>query len=445
MVNAPLDGTQKVPRAAGFNCPSCGAGLPASSMGWAVSIACPSCGSILDALDPNLTILQQHAQRMRVASKIPLGTRGTWHGTQWEAIGIQEVTITVDATDYSWTEYVLFNPYRGFLYLSDYMGHWNVIEKLQVRPIVGSEGGRPIAVLEGRTFKHFQTASARTTFAAGEFPWEVRLGDTIDARDYVAPPFILSAEASEGETTWSLGTYTPSDAIAKAFGLPRSWPLASGVFANQPNPHTSRSGAVLKLCLALVAALVLMLVGNVALSGNGLAHQGSYQYRRAPNPDTEAAIVTDSFTLSGRPSNVQIAIEADLDNDWVFYSLALVNETTGDTRDATKQLSYYTGTDSDGRWTEGSRRGTVKLASVPAGTYFLRIGTEGGEPGKSVVNYQVQVRRDVPSYGFYFLAFGAIVIPAVFLFIPAASFEQRRWAESDHAPVASDDSEDDDE
>ena len=99
MLNAAMDPAPKVPRAAGLNCPSCGAGLPMSSMGWAVTIACTSCGSVLDAVDPNLAILQRHELRMRVAPKIPLGTRGTWHGTVWEAIGVQEVTITVDETD----------------------------------------------------------------------------------------------------------------------------------------------------------------------------------------------------------------------------------------------------------------------------------------------------------------------------------------------------------
>lgn len=443
MVNAPMDPTPKVPRAAGLECPSCGAGLPMSSMGWAVTIACTSCGSVLDALDPNLAILQRHELRMRVPPKIPLGTRGTWHGTVWEAIGVQEVTITVDETDYSWTEYVLFNPYKGFLYLSEYMGHWNVIEKLHVRPMLGHEGGRPMAMLEGRAFKHFQTADARTTFAAGEFPWEVRLGDTVMSRDYVAPPFILSAEASAGETTWSLGSYTPGNAIATAFGVGDSWPRASGVFANQPNPHTARAQGAIRACGVLVGALVLMFVANVVMSSSSLAHQGSYQFRRAADAETEAALVTEPFTLTGRPSNVEIELDTDLDNDWVFYSLALVNEGTGDTRDASKQLSYFSGTDSDGRWTEGSRRGKVKVASVPSGTYFLRIGTAGGEPGKSVVNYQLRVRRDVPSYLFYFFALLALTLPALFLFIPATSFEQRRWAESDHAPVAS--SEDDDE
>lgn len=444
MVNPPLDARPPVPVAAALSCPSCGAGIPMSSMGWAVTIACGSCGSILDAQDPNLAILQQHGLRMRVTPQLPLGARGTWHGARWECIGCQQVTITVDGMDYSWMEYVLFNPYRGFLYLSEYQGHWNVIEKLRERPFVSNDGSRPVATLAGRTFKHFQTASARTTFAAGEFPWEVRLGDTVMSRDFIDPPFILSGEASDGELTWSLGTYTPSTVIAKAFGIEQRWPEPVGVFANQPNPHTARSGAVLRTFGMFLLALVMMLVLNVAMAGNAKVYQASEQFRRS-GAEPEAAIVTDAFTLTGRPSNVSVDLDTDLDNDWVYYDLALVNEATGDTRNGTKQVSYYYGTDSDGRWTEGSRRGSLRISSVPAGRYFLRIGTEGGEPGKSVVNYQVTVRRDTPSYAFYGIAFLLLIVPAVFVFIRAAGFEQARWAESDHAPVSSDDDSGDDE
>jgi len=442
MVNPPLESARPRPRSESLTCPACGAAIPLSSQGWAVTVACSSCGSILDATDPNLAVLQRHEQQMRVTPRIPLGTRGTWHGSPWEAIGFQEVTITVEETDYSWTEYVLFNPYRGFLYLSEYLGHWNMIEKLHERPTLSTEGGRPVATLAGRTFKHFQTADARTTFAAGEFPWEVRLGDNVMSRDYVAPPFMLSAEAGEGEVTWSLGTYTPAEVIRKSFGIERPWPAPSDVFSNQPNPHTARSGGVVRTCLLLLAGLVLMFVINISMAGNANVFESRYQYMRV-GEDSTAAFVTETFALTGRQSNVEIDLEADVDNDWVFFSLALINETTGIARESTKQVSFYSGTDSDGSWSEGSRRGRLRIASVPPGPYFLRVAPEGGEPDKPSVSYTIRVRRDVPGYGFYALAFGAIVLPAFLLWIPAASFEQRRWSESDYAGESGDSNEED--
>ncbi|MEO7522200.1 MAG: DUF4178 domain-containing protein [Gemmatimonas sp.] len=415
-----------------------------SSQGWAVSVACPSCGSILDATDPNLTVLQRHQRGMRIAPQIPLGKRGTWHGAPWEAIGCQQVTITVEETDYSWMEYVLFNPYRGFLYLSEYEGHWNVIEKLHERPALDSQGGRPAAQLAGKTFKHFQTATARTTFAAGEFPWEVRLGDEVISRDFVAPPFLLSAESSDNETTWSLGSYTPQDVVRKAFGIESAWSPASGVFANQPNPHTARAGSIWKACGLLLMGLFLMLAVNVVGAAKEQVFEGRYSHSFVSD-DSATAFVTDLFTLQGRPSNVDVEIDSDADNNWAFFSIALINDSSGLSREATKQVSYFYGTDSDGRWSEGSRRGKVRMSAVPSGRYFLRIGTEGGEAGKPAVNYSVRVRRDVPGYGFYALAFAAILLPAILLWIPGATFEQRRWAESDHAPVLSDDSDEDDD
>ena len=108
----------RVPKAAGLNCPSCGASIALQAQGWAVSVVCGACGAQLDATDENLRVLQ-YGERVTATPRIPLGTRGTWKGAPWDVIGFQVVTITVEGTDYSWTEYVCFNPYRGFLYLSD--------------------------------------------------------------------------------------------------------------------------------------------------------------------------------------------------------------------------------------------------------------------------------------------------------------------------------------
>lgn len=432
-----------VTRASSLSCASCGAAIQQRALGWAVTIACSSCGAVLDATDENLRVLQRQEAAIRVKPRLPLGSRGTWHGAPWELIGFQVVTITVDDTDYSWTEYVAFNPYRGFLYLSEYQGHWNVIEKLRKRPREEQSQGRPVAIHDGRLFKHFQTAAARTTLALGEFPWELRVGDSVMARDFIAPPYILSAEASDGETTWSMGTYTSAEMIGKAFGHPESLIDPIGVFANQPNPYVDYASKMGKRLALFVVVLLLMLLANIALSRGTVAYTNRYSFTHGT--DDSSAFVTPAFELTGRPSSVTIDVDADLENDWVFFTFALINESTGDARETTEQVSYYHGTDSDGSWTEGSRRGRVRLSSVPAGRYFLRVAPEGGEPAKSGTNYTLRVRRDSPSFVFYLFALIAIIIPPIFSVISSSSFESRRWAESDYAPSAddSDDSSDD--
>lgn len=432
--------TQVVPKAAALNCPSCGASIEMHAQGWAVSVVCAACGAQLDAADPNLKVLQ-YGERVRLTPRIPLGTRGTWKGVPWEVIGCQSVAITVEGVDYTWFEYVCFNPYRGFLYLSEYEGHWNIIEKLRRRPVVSSTGNQPTILFDGRTYKHFQTAIARTTAALGEFPWELRVGDTVATNDFVSPPFILSAEASSGEQTFSLGTYTRPELIAKAFGLP---PLMQpiGVFANQPNPHADLPKRMGKRFMLALLALVVMFVANVSFSSNRTVFTNRYVFDRARGDS--AAFVTPAFELDGRRSAVAVDLAAQLENDWVFFTISLINEQTGETREVTRQLEFYSGVDSDGSWSEGSRSETVRVSSVPAGRYFLRVEPEGGEVGRQSVDYSLAVRRDPPHYGFYMLAFLAVLMPLIFAVFPSAAFENRRWAESDH-PIGGTSSSDEEE
>ncbi|MBC8085815.1 MAG: DUF4178 domain-containing protein [Phycisphaerae bacterium] len=399
---------------------------------------------MLDAQDPNLRILQQaKQQRSLVQPRIPLGSRGTWKGVQWEVVGFQQVTITVDEVPYSWKEYVCFNPFHGFFYLTEYEGHWNVVEKLRRRPDDKQADSSKLK-FNGLEFKHFQSASAVTTFALGEFPWEVNVGDQVRSHDFVSPPYLLSAEVTEHETTWSLGTYTDSNAIARAFALtsPTSSPV--GVLANQPNPHVKSARAIRRTCSYLMLALLVMLIGNVVMSKGAVVFDKQFQFDRAQGDTT--ALVTESFDMGGRVSNVAFFIQTDLENDWAFFNLALIDEVTGQAIDVGRQVSYYNGRDTDGSWSEGSRHDNFKLGAIPPGKYFLRIAPEGGEVNGRVVNYGVRIRRDVPSYTFYVLAFFALLVPALISWAPSASFEQRRWAESDHAPVsATDDDSSDDE
>ncbi len=443
MTSVPLDPAPPRPRAVSLSCPSCGAGIELHAQGWAVSVVCASCGSVLDATDKNLRILQRHQEAVRINPRLPLGTRGTWRGATWELIGFQVVTITVEGTDYSWTEYVAFNPYRGFLYLSEYKGHWNIIEKLRRRPRVDEGGNRPVALLDGQTFRHFQTARAYTTMALGEFPWELRVGDSVIARDFIAPPYLLSAESTDDETTWSLGTYTPADVIAKMFPTGQALLQPIGVFANQPNPHVANASKVFSRFGVFLLLLIAMLVGNTLMARDEVAFEQRYTFTHGT--EDSAAFVTPVFALEGRPSNVVVEVRSELDNDWVYYDFSLIEESTGATREFSEQVSYYRGRDSDGNWSEGSRNGSSRLASVPPGRYFLRVAPEGGEPLKPPVAYTIRVRRDVPSFGFYAIALVALVLPAVMFWAPKVSFETQRWAESDYGSATDSSSDDGDD
>jgi hypothetical protein len=426
-----------VPRVKALACPNCGGAVQIRTFEHAITVVCENCQSVLDAKDPGLRVLQAHAERLaKRTPKIPLGTRGKLHGQPWEVVGFQTRTITVEGERYSWDEYVLFNPYRGFRYLSEYQGHWNDIVPLRTLPTPGRGMRGSTATHMGVTYKHFQTAQAETTFVLGEFPWQVRVGDVVTTADYVAPPRMLSSETTEEETTWSLGEYIAGARLWQAFGLKGSPPSPVGVFANQPSPHGGRMGVYWKTFAALAAALLLLLVARVVTAGRRevFSQTGTYSYqpRAADADEPPGAFVTDVFEVPGRTSNLELTIETDLANSWAYFDFALINDATGTALDFGREVSYYSGRDSDGAWTEGSRRDRVVLPEVPPGRYYLRVAPDVPAAPQGSVTYRLRLRRDVPSPLLFGLALLLLAVPPALLTFRGASFEVARWRESDH-------------
>jgi hypothetical protein len=425
-----------------LNCPGCGASLTVRSFGNAVTIVCDSCHSILDAKDPSLQILQNFKVATDKARPlIPLGTRGKIRGTDYEVIGFQRRTIHVDGLPYSWHEYVLFNPYKGFRYLTEYEGHWNDILILKALPTVNAYKSPPTVTYLGETYKHFQTAMAGTSYVLGEFPWQVRVGETAEVTDYISPPRVLSSERTGKEVTWSMGEYMSGADLWKTFRLPGDPPQPVGVYENQPSPMKGDVQNVWMVFGALLLALVVLLIGFDVSAQNKQIFTGSYKYDSRQRG--EASFVTNDFELTGHTSNVEVETSTDLDNHWIYLNYALINEDTGQAFDFGREVSYYHGYDSDGSWSEGGPNDTVAVPSVPAGRYYLRVEPEG-DPGYGVTYYNVTVKRDVPQYSFYGIALLALLAPAILLTWRSISFEHMRWAECDHAPISSGGDDDDD-
>lgn len=415
-----------VPKPQALNCPNCGAALELRGFAHSLTIACPQCQSVLDAKDPHLQILQKVQARTSSRIRIPLGTRGQIRGAPYEVIGFQERTITVEGVDYSWNEYLLFNPYKGFLYLTEYNGHWNLVRTLRALPAM-QQGKRPVAYLKGERFAHFQTSQARTTYVIGEFPWQVRLGDAAAVMDFVAPPRMLSSERTGAEVTWSLGEYIPGSEIWKMFQLPGKAPYAQGVYANQPSPYQGAIARVWTACAYLLLALFAAAMAIGILSRDEVVFDRQY----AVHAGAARPFVTDVFQLKGRPSNVEVEIHTNLENQWAGFVMALINDETGEAFDFGREVSYYHGRDSDGSWSEGSRDDSVTLSPVPSGRYYLRV-EPAVDDNAPPVNYQLIVKRDVPVSWLYGVALLLLLAPPVVVTIRALRFNHRRWQESDY-------------
>lgn len=427
----------------GLACPACGAAITLRSGQLALVVVCPSCHAVLDAKDPNLAILSTFEGKLRYTPQIPLGTRGNIKGDPYDVIGFQKRSVTVDHEEYAWSEYLLWNPYQGFRYLAEYNGHWNDISVTKAPPVESTMGGRPIATFHGETFKHFQTSTATTKFILGEFPWQVKVGDEALVRDFVSPPHMLSEETTNGETTWSVGMYTSPERIWEEFSLKGKPPTPVGVFENQPDDY--KTGArQLSALFALFAAIIIILMA-VRFSAGTPATVFSQPYAFTPPGSDSAAFVTPVFPVAGRTSNLEVEIATDLNDSWAYFNLSLINEQTGRALDFGREVSYYSGRDEDGFWSEGEQTDRSYLPAVPAGNYFLRVQPEGAPAGSRMVGYTIRLRRDVPRVTFYLLALGLLAVVPFVAVVRMTAFEGARWKESDYAPSGSSGSSGDDD
>ena len=418
-------GEKRVSGVQTLSCPSCGGKVELRMAGESVNAVCQYCLTVLDVRSQKVAVLQKFSERVRVKPLIPLGATGTLHGAAWTVLGFQQRTIDVEGTQYSWREYLLHAPERGFRYLTEYAGHWNDVAPLKTLPKTWGAGKDARASANGETFRHFQRASAETSFVLGEFPWEIRVGDRVQVDDYVHPPRSLSREQTPDETSWSVAEYVEGAQIWRAFGLPGAPPRPHGTYANQPSPHPG-SGPMWATFLALALVLLGILVFRSAGGGGTvLGAQAAFD----PAGGDENVFVSDTFRLGGRPSSVDVHIGTDVDNAWAAFEVALVDEATGRTREAERDIGYYYGVDDGERWSEGSREGGVRIPAVPAGAYRLIVSPQAAGP----VRYTLQVTRDRPALSLYLMAFLALLVPPLWRWGVRAGFESKRWSESDYA------------
>jgi hypothetical protein len=420
-----------------LNCPNCGAALELRGFGHTLTVVCPSCLTALDASSPEIKILGQIQEAQRRDLKIPLGTRGKFGNVEWEVIGFQTRAIVFEQD--SWDEYLIFNPYKGFRYLTEYQGHWNFVTPLEPMPARLALLGRPGVSFEGVKFRHFSGCEAATSFVLGEFPWRVAVGEKVICDDFVHPPWILSSETTEHEISWSRGEYTAAAEVWRAFALPGKPAPARGVYLNQPSPYAGKGAGIWSTFFLMLLVLVALALFFSVFSRNNVVFHASYHFSTL---QTEPSFVTPVFTIDGRTAGLELAVHADVNNNWAYFNFALINDDTGSAYDFGREVSYYHGVDSDGSWTEGDTTSNAYLPSVPPGRYYLRVEPEmdaasgpyrnASSQRFNAVAYDLTLRHDVPNYSWFWIAALLLLVPPIFSTIRAGSFETQRWSQSDY-------------
>jgi DNA-directed RNA polymerase subunit RPC12/RpoP len=399
-----------------FDCPNCGAPLKLSD-DKSKSYGCTSCGSLLDLNNRKAQLAAKAQSALEFAPPLALGSKGKLDGTEWEVIGYMRRA----SNNFSWGEYLLFSRGKGYRWLAESNGHWSYLwNASQPAKAIGTS-----AWYGNKEYQHFEGYEGRVTHVLGEFYWKVRFGDTAQANDYVAPPEILSSEKTPRELTWTVGRYMPVEEVQGVFKPAKPLPAPRGIAPNQPNPHAAEPARLWKLfCVLTLAIFVLQM---------GFAFRSVKVYSEFVKvPPGEGGATTQPFTIRGTAGNLVVRNDTDLNNSWADFTYTLVDPKTGKTWNEAHEVSYYAGVDDGESWNEGSRTDDVVFYGVPPGEYRLNITSERPQDANTAVAANLKLEQGHPSW------LNWLVLQLALLILPfwgtwrERSFENRRWADSDH-------------
>lgn len=409
-----------------ITCPECGAVNRLRGKAMTIALTCQSC-------QVYFPVGHSHGNKTRFnhkepAQAIPIGARGKFDNVTYEVMGF--VIKRENVYKYEWREYLLFNPYQGYAFLSEYNGHWNFIWPIEDEPVKVDEDKSP--VYENRIYNLYQKYYAKVVYAKGEFFFDVvDITNTTFNYEFIDPPYLIALEQSEDSILWCKGEYVSANEVASAFSMPViQLPGKEGIGYTQPlvGRFTLKS-LVVFTALAVSLTIVMQLVMNSMAEDETVFSAG---YNKQDLND-QKMFVTPSFEVEQGVKSLGVYVYAPIDNDWFFSEFTLINEDNGKEYNFAREIEYYHGYD-DGAWVEGSKTGEAYLSQIPGGHYHLNIYPEFGDKNYS---FTVTVKRDVPmSSNFYVVCIGFLLFP-VFYFIRHYHRERLRWEDSDYSPYSS--------
>lgn len=397
-------------------CLKCGGALTLRAKGYSTTVICPYCGALYQSTVKGLELEGMSQSKREVKPLIPLGARGKLHGATWEVIGFMQRR---SSTNVTWQEYLLFNPYKGFRWLTECLGHWNYVLALHELP--KNRFGDKVTYLD-QTYTFYDTYHAAVLYVIGEFYWRVKANDTCVIKDYVSQPHILSLETVESEQVWSLAEYIEPETVQAAFKIQTALPEKIGASINQPFKQSKELSAVVTsgvigcILLAVVGLFMLILSQKTTLVYGEITANApvkptpSWMAATSPEPVVNTDVTTPTFEITDDKAFLTFALQAPVNNNWIELEATLVNEQTGKSIYFENGLEFYSGYDSDGYWSEGKKQDSMVFSAMPKGKYHLVLSanTAANQPGIPV---KFQFKQGGFNSSNYFFALFLMLLP----------------------------------
>jgi len=410
-----------------LRCPTCGGPIKLLVPDQSERATCPSCRAVLDCDLGTLSAVGKLDERRRHLT-IPLGTAGELLGEKVLVVGFVERTTT---DGYSWNEYLLYVD-GAYRWLVEDNRHFTYVREISPSDVSTGMFG---TTYKGRSFRRFQTSTAKISYVLGELYWKAEVGDVAHLEDFIRPPQMLSSERTEKELHWSLGTYLPARAVWKGLKLPNEPADTSEVGTCQPNPVAL--GYMVAVGTVLMAILIVLGIIFEGGSGRTLATVPLklLPVGQAAQPE-EGVTYTERFEIEDGPTTLEIRLDTNISNSWVSVAAALIDDDTSDVRELYVNAEEWHGVTDGESWQEGGPTTSEYLGKVPAGRYVMRFDGQWGRQSATYVSAEgaptatVTILEGERSVGTFFLALLAIALPLIIGVVRRITFESRRWSNS---------------
>lgn len=423
-------------------CKNCGAPLTIRVPGQTVRLVCGSCNALLDA-KASVGKVIKILQRYKDDPPIPIGRTGRLRGNEWMVVGWMKRSCKVDFVEYPWDELLLYDRRTTALaWLVCSEGNWSLARSISAGDVAafGNE-----AEYKDRKYRRFSSVIGEVKAVLGEFPWKVKVGETAQLEDYVAPPEGLSVERNGAELSWSHVHHLDVHEVVQAFKVEReALPRAKHVGAFQPWPY---AGLLRNIRPFMIGGVAAVLLTWLIFAARGQALVVDHMYSKfdvppaeptadgaepPPPPSRLRTFVSEPFELRGHRA-VEVRVVSDVNNSWAYVDGALVKDDTGDAHFFGLETAYYSGVEGGESWSEGSRKASVDISAPPAGTYVLRADLQWDPGAYEMPHVTLEVHEGGASASQLWVAL-AIILSPLLLLIHRQSFNKRRWEESNVSP-----------
>lgn len=420
----------RIPESKGkeFSCRECSTKTVVKTYPLAQSWVCNTCETRYSVMDAHLS--REHGKNKGPKPMIHLhhGSTLVFHDISYTVIGFAHKRDKSSKTD-TWKEYTLYNPERGYVFVTESEGHWMLLKETDDL-LLPSTGQTNKFYFEDKLFERFLTYNYLTLYAIGEFPGNIfEDNGAVEAIDFISPPEVLSIEKNPGVgVTWFRGEYIDPAIIKNQ--IDEILPTKSGIAPAQPKIRAD----TLTIIKSGIIGIILMLTAQYVTGFYNAEKKiltSSYVFADTATTQT---FVTERFKLEKWKSNLELQITAPVSNSWFELNATLVNVDDGTEYNLQQGVEYYHGYTDGESWSEGGSKETAYFSSIPRGNYFMQLtGVRDNVIYNRVSLFDITIINDTQMYrNFWLLLLAAIAWPFGLGLLNYYN-EKQRWANSPYS------------